>query len=94
MWSAYLIKHRDGGSVVGIAGGYRLNGRRSTSVHQLFIDFKRAHDSVRREVLYNILIEFGVPMKLVRLSKTCLNETFSKVLIGKHLSESFRIQMV
>jgi hypothetical protein len=33
-------------------------------------------------------------MKLVRLSKTCLNETFSKVLIGKHLSESFRIQMV
>jgi len=23
-------------------------------------------DSVRREVLYNILIEFGIPMKLVR----------------------------
>jgi hypothetical protein len=32
-------------------------------VHQLFIDSKRAYDSVRREVLYNILIEFGVPMK-------------------------------
>jgi hypothetical protein len=30
---------------------------------------------VRREVLYNILIEFGVPMKLVRLIKMCLNET-------------------
>jgi hypothetical protein len=28
-------------------------------------DFKKAHDSVRREVLYDILIEFGVPMKLV-----------------------------
>jgi hypothetical protein len=27
-------------------------------VHQLFIDFKKAYDSVRREVLYNILIEF------------------------------------
>jgi hypothetical protein len=37
------------------------------TVHQLFVDFKKAHDSVRREVLYNILIEFGVPMKLVRL---------------------------
>jgi hypothetical protein len=24
--------------------------------HQLFIDFKKAYDSVRREVLYNILI--------------------------------------
>jgi hypothetical protein len=30
-------------------------------VHQLFIDFKKAYDSVRREVLYNIFIEFGIP---------------------------------
>jgi len=36
-------------------------------VHQLFIDLKRAYYSVRREALYNILIEFGVPKKLVRL---------------------------
>jgi hypothetical protein len=47
---------------------------------------------VRREVLYNILIEFGVRMKLVRLIKMCLNETYSKVCIGKHLSDSFLIQ--
>jgi hypothetical protein len=39
------------------------------TVHQLFVDFKKAYDSVRREVLYNILIEFGVPLKLVRLIK-------------------------
>jgi hypothetical protein len=39
------------------------------TVHQLFIDLKKAYDSVRREVLYNILIEFGVSMKLVRLIK-------------------------
>jgi hypothetical protein len=32
-------------------------------------------DSVRREVLYNILIEFGVPVELVRMIKMCLNET-------------------
>jgi hypothetical protein len=42
--------------------------------------------------LYNILIEFGVPMKLVRLITMCLNETYSKVRIGKHLSDSFPIQ--
>ena len=39
------------------------------AVHQLFIDFKKVYDSVRMEVLYNILIEFGIPKKLVRLIK-------------------------
>jgi hypothetical protein len=47
-------------------------------VHQLLIDFKKANDTVRREVLYSILIEFGVPMKLVRLIKMCLNRTYGK----------------
>jgi hypothetical protein len=58
------------------------------TVHQLFIDFKKAYDSFRREVLYTILIEFGVPIKLVRLIKMCLNEMYSKVHKGKHLSDT------
>jgi hypothetical protein len=33
------------------------------TVHQVFIDFKKAYDSVRREVLYNILTDFGLTMK-------------------------------
>jgi hypothetical protein len=37
-----------------------------------FIDLKNDYDSVRREVLYNILIEFGVPLKAFKLIK-CLN---------------------
>jgi hypothetical protein len=45
------------------------------AVLQLFIDFKKAYDLVRREVFYNILIKFGITMKLVRLVKMCLNET-------------------
>ena len=28
------------------------------AVYQLFIDFKKAYDSVKREVSYNILMEF------------------------------------
>jgi hypothetical protein len=64
------------------------------TVHQLFIDFKKAYDSLRREVLYNILIEFGVPMKLVRLIKMCLNETYSKARIGKHCLIVFLSKMV
>jgi hypothetical protein len=42
--------------------------------------------------LYNILIEFGVPMKLVRLIKMCLNETYTKVHIWKHLYDNFPIK--
>jgi hypothetical protein len=37
------------------------------TIRQLFIYFKKTYDSVRKEVLYNILIEFGIPRKLVRL---------------------------
>jgi hypothetical protein len=46
-------------------------------VHKLFIDFRKAYDSFRGKVLYNILIEFAEPMKLVRLTKICLNKTCS-----------------
>jgi hypothetical protein len=38
--------------------------------------------------MYNIVIEFGTPKKLVRLIKMCLNETCSKVRIGKNLSDA------
>jgi hypothetical protein len=55
------------------------------AVQRLFIYFKKACDSVWREVLYNILVEFGIPMKLIRLIKMCLDETYSIVLVGKHI---------
>jgi hypothetical protein len=42
--------------------------------------------------LYNIVIEFVIPMKLVRLIEMCLNETCSFICIGKHLFDTFHIQ--
>jgi hypothetical protein len=62
------------------------------TVHRLFVNFKKACDSVWRDVWYNILIEFGVPMKLVRLIKIYLNEMYRKVRIGKYLSDNITIQ--
>jgi hypothetical protein len=45
-----------------------------------------------RKIKANILLEFGIPKKLVRLIKMYLNETYSKVRIGKILSDKFPIQ--
>jgi hypothetical protein len=39
------------------------------TAHQLFIDFKKAQDPVRREVLCSFLLEFAISMKQIRLSK-------------------------
>jgi len=62
------------------------------AMFQLFIDFKKAYDSVGREVLYNILIECGIPKKLVNLIKMCLTERYSRVRVGKNLSDMFPIR--
>jgi sorting nexin-29 len=62
------------------------------TVHQLFKGFKKAYDSIRREVLCNVRIEFGIPRKLVGLIKICLNETYSTVRVGKYQSDKFAIQ--
>jgi hypothetical protein len=45
------------------------------TVHELFIDVKKAYDSVRREVLHSIVIEFGISRKLVGLIQMCSKET-------------------
>ena len=61
-------------------------------MYQLFIDFKKAYDSVRKEVLCNILIELVTPVKLVRLIKMCLTETYTRVRVCKNLSDMFPIR--
>ena len=64
------------------------------TVYELFINFKKAYDSVRMEILYHILIKFGIPMKLARLNKIYLNETHRRVRVVKHLLTFFLLGMV
>ena len=44
------------------------------------------------ELLCNNLFEFGIAMKLVRLIKMCLNETYSRVWVDTHLSDMFHVK--
>jgi hypothetical protein len=52
---------------------------------------KKAYDSARRKVLYNIPTKW-CNVKQVRLIKMCLNEACSKIRAGKHLYDGFPIQ--
>ena len=42
--------------------------------------------------MYNNLIESGILMKLVRLIKMCLNESYSRVRVGKNSSDIYPIR--
>ena len=46
---------------------------------------------IRREVLYDVLIDFGIHVKQVRLIKMCVRKTYSRVWVGTHLSDTISI---
>jgi hypothetical protein len=48
---------------------YMALKKHNETVCQLFVDLKKVYESARRDVLYNIPIEFGTPMKVLRLIK-------------------------
>jgi len=56
------------------------------------MDFKTDCVSVRWEVLYNIITEFVITVNMVRQIKLCLNATYSRVWVGRHLFEMFHFQ--
>ena len=60
--------------------------------HQLFIDIKNVYRPFRREVLYNIIMDFGITKKLIRLVKMCLTEKYRRVRIGKNLTDIFPVR--
>jgi len=58
-------------------------------INELYIDDKQANDTINRAELVEIMKEFGITMKLVRLVKMTLANTNSKVKIQRKLSPSF-----
>lgn len=63
----------------------------NVTIHQLFLDFKQAYDSIDRQALFGIMEEFGIPKKLINLTKATLTDTKCKVLILNVQSDPFDI---
>ena len=55
--------------------------------HHLFIDFRSAYYTVKREGLYNAMSEFNIPNKLVRLTRMTIENTKSRVRIQSDLTD-------
>ena len=64
----------------------------NVDVHQIFVDFKQAYDSVDRVKLLNGLDELGIPTKLIRLIKATMDKSASKVRVGKEATDIFQTQ--
>jgi sorting nexin-29 len=43
-------------------------------IHQLYIDHKQAYDSINRDQLIEIIKDFGIPSRLIRLVKMTLEK--------------------
>ena len=57
------------------------------SMFHLFIDFKAAYDTIRRNKLLEALKEFKIPRKLIRLVKLTLEHARYRVKIHNNLSK-------
>lgn len=58
--------------------------------HHLFVDFKQAYDTPTRHELFKAMNRFGIPSKLVKLSRMTLEKTWSCVRAAGITSEKFR----
>lgn len=60
-------------------------------IYQLFVDFKQAYDSIDRERLYTVLLDFNIPHKLVRLIRTTMMNSRCTVKITQAQTNTFEV---
>ena len=57
--------------------------------HHLFIDFKQAYDSIRRDMLLSTMYALGIPAKLINMRRLTLADAKSLVKVDGEKSEPF-----
>jgi hypothetical protein len=57
----------------------------------IFVDFKKAFDSINRQMMFAILLHYGIPEKIVTAITKLYDQSRGTVLINGKLSDPFDI---
>jgi hypothetical protein len=61
-------------------------------IDQIFIDFQRAYDSIRKEKLYAIMASFEIPNELIRLTEATMEDSTYRVKTGTIITDGFKVE--
>ena len=64
----------------------------NTDVHNIFMDFSQAFDTVQTEAIYSSLIKHNAPDKLIKLMKLTMQRTEMKVKFDNGYCERFETE--
>ena len=72
-----------------IASKYKLLGK---PVYAVFVDFKKAFDSVRRQALFLKLAKNGITGNFYNVLKNMYSNSYAYIKLSGHLSKRFQIR--
>lgn len=88
---ADLKREIDNRSAIDGWTNYRKKYECKQNVWQIFVDFKKAYNSIPRKSFYNIMYIFEFLSKFISLTKLCMNSIKYQVRIDSVLSEELQI---
>jgi hypothetical protein len=60
-------------------------------IHKISVDFQKAYDSIRKNKLYAIMKHFEIPDKLIRLTKSTMENSTYHVKTGTIMTDYFKV---
>uniref|UniRef100_A0A2S2Q1H0 Transposon TX1 uncharacterized protein n=1 Tax=Sipha flava TaxID=143950 RepID=A0A2S2Q1H0_9HEMI len=75
-----------------IRQSYQKTWEFDKEINTLFVDFKKAYDSIHREILINILKAFDFPQKLINLISISIMKTVVKIKVRNMKSDPVTVR--
>ena len=66
---------------------YAEFNRKCERLYIIFVDFKKAFDSIKRDTMFGILKHFGIPAKILRAIQVIYQNSKSAVLVNLRIYE-------